>query len=82
MYYAHPTVGKCFYLHLLLTAVKGATFYEDLHTFEGVLCPSFRTACIARSLLEDDMSGINVSKRQDILYANRLSASLPICYHF
>ena len=54
MYYAHPSSGERFYLRLLLTCVKGATSFEDLRTFDGVLYPTFREACIAQGLLEDD----------------------------
>src|SRR5216684_6834626 len=54
MYYAHPSSGERFYLRLLLTVVKGATSFEDLRTFQGVLHPTFREACIAQGLLEDD----------------------------
>ena len=54
MYYAHPSSGECFHLHLLLTSVSGATSFEDLCTFEGVCHPTFREACIACGLLEDD----------------------------
>jgi len=53
MYYAHPSAGEHFYLHLL-TVVKGATSYEALRTFQGVLYPTFREAYIAYGLTEDD----------------------------
>jgi hypothetical protein len=54
MYYAHPIFGERFYLRLLFTTVKGATDWSDLYTFEGTVYPSFREACIACGLLEDD----------------------------
>jgi hypothetical protein len=54
MYYAHPSSGERFYLRLLLTVVKGATSFEDLCTFQGRLYPTFREACIAYGLTEDD----------------------------
>jgi hypothetical protein len=54
MYHAHPTCGERFYLRLLLTCVKGATSFEHLYSFEGVHHPSFREACIACGLLDDD----------------------------
>ena len=54
MYYAHPSAGERFYLRLLLTVVPGATSFEDLRTHQGTLYPTFREACIAYGLLEDD----------------------------
>jgi hypothetical protein len=54
MYHAHPTCGECFYLCLLLTCVRGATSFEDLYTFDNVHHGSFREACIAHGLLDDD----------------------------
>ena len=54
MYYAHPSSGERFYLRLLLTVVKGATSFEDLRTHQGVLHPTFREACIAYGLTDDD----------------------------
>ena len=54
MYHAHPTSGERFYLRLLLTVVRGATCWDDLYTFEGIMYNSFREVCIARGLLEDD----------------------------
>jgi hypothetical protein len=53
MYYAHPSSGEHFYLHLFLTVAKGATFFKDLHSFEGIQYPSFREICIACGLLKD-----------------------------
>jgi hypothetical protein len=54
MYYAHPSSGEHFYLRLLLTVVPGATSYEDLRTHQGVLYPTFREACVAYGITEDD----------------------------
>ena len=54
MYYVHPSADERFYLRLLLTCVKGATSFEHLRTFEGIEHPTFKDACIARGLLEDD----------------------------
>ena len=46
--------GERFYLRLLLTVVKGPTTFDDLRTFEGVLYDTFKSACIARGLLDSD----------------------------
>jgi len=54
MYYAHPSAGERFYLRLLLTCVKGATSFKHLRSFEGIVYPTFKDACIVRGLLEDD----------------------------
>lgn len=54
MYFASPSSGERFYLRTLLTVVKGSTSFEDLHTINGVLHPTFRDACVACGLLEDD----------------------------
>jgi hypothetical protein len=53
MYYTHPSSGEHFFLCLLLTAVKGATSFEHLHTVDDVVYGSFKEVCFARSLLED-----------------------------
>ena len=54
MYYVQPTSGEKFYLRLLLTVVKGATSFGHLRTVNGFLYPTFKQACIALGLLEDD----------------------------
>ena len=54
MYFVHPSAGECFYLRLLLITVKGPESWEDLRRFQGVLHPTFKAACVAPGLLEDD----------------------------
>ncbi|KAF7137520.1 hypothetical protein RHSIM_Rhsim07G0042100 [Rhododendron simsii] len=54
MYFASPNCGERFYLHLLLTVVKGPTSFECLRTVENVVHNTFKSACVARGLLEDD----------------------------
>ena len=54
MYFASPNEGERFYLRLLLSVVKGPQSYECLKTVNNVIHPSFKAACIAKGLLEDD----------------------------
>lgn len=52
--YVHPSAGERYYLRMLLNVVKGATSFEDIRTVNGVLHPTFRSACTALGLLGDD----------------------------
>jgi hypothetical protein len=55
MYFISPsTTDERFYLQTLLTVVKGPMSFESLRTFYSVTYPTFRKACLARGLLEDD----------------------------
>ena len=56
MYFIKPTAGEQFYLHVLLTVVKGAKSFEDLHCIPGQHepLPTYYAACIAWGLLADD----------------------------
>jgi len=49
-----PLAGEKFYLRLLLLHVKGATSFEDVRTFNGRVCETFKDACEERALLKDD----------------------------
>ncbi|KAG5531644.1 hypothetical protein RHGRI_026312 [Rhododendron griersonianum] len=54
MYFVSPNCGEKFYLRLLLTIVKGPKSYKDLRTVDNVVYDTFKSACVARGLLEDD----------------------------
>jgi len=54
MYFVHVASGERFYLRLLLTVVAGATSFENLHTINGVVYPTFQAAYGAMGLLQDD----------------------------
>jgi hypothetical protein len=54
MFHCGPNRGELFYIRLLLTVKVGPTSFEDLRTVDGELHPTFRAACQAMGLLEDD----------------------------
>ena len=54
IHFASPKAGEQFYLHVLLTVVRGPRSFEDLRTHEQRLLPTFKDACHARGLLESD----------------------------
>ncbi|KAI9128852.1 hypothetical protein K1719_000335 [Acacia pycnantha] len=49
-----PSQGKLYYLRLLLTKVRGAKDYASIRTVNNVVYPTFREACYALGLLDDD----------------------------
>lgn len=49
-----PKQEEAFMLRLLLTEVTGPTSFEVLRTLDGIVHPTFKSACRARGLLEDD----------------------------
>ncbi|XP_072084486.1 uncharacterized protein [Arachis hypogaea] len=52
--YSEARFGERYYLRLLLNYVRGPTCYEDIRTIDGVVYSSFKDACYARGLLDDD----------------------------
>ncbi|XP_056689832.1 uncharacterized protein [Spinacia oleracea] len=59
VYYIPPGSGELYYLSALLNTIQGATCYEDIRTVNGVLYSSFKEACYARGLLDDDKEYID-----------------------
>ncbi|KAF8396453.1 hypothetical protein HHK36_018072 [Tetracentron sinense] len=47
-------VGERYYLRMLLHIIRGATNFEDLRTVDCIIYPTFKAACSALGLLEDD----------------------------
>ncbi|KAI7937556.1 hypothetical protein MJO29_014871, partial [Puccinia striiformis f. sp. tritici] len=54
IYAVYPSDPERWYLRLLLNHVTGATSFEHLRTFHGRIYDSFRSAALARGLLEND----------------------------
>jgi len=54
IHFVPPGSGEMFYLRTLLNYVKGPTSFADIKTVAGDIKHSFKEACYARGLLEDD----------------------------
>ena len=67
MYFASPNYGERFYLRLLLTVVKGPKSFQSLRTVDNVVHDTFKLACIARGLLEDDEEWIQCLKEAAVI---------------
>ncbi|XP_071688411.1 uncharacterized protein [Rutidosis leptorrhynchoides] len=52
--YSHPASGERYYLRLLLNKVKGPETYKEIRTVDGILHPTFKDACFASGLINDD----------------------------
>nr|GEU77537.1 hypothetical protein [Tanacetum cinerariifolium] len=57
-----PSLGEAYYLRVLLNKIKGKTSWEEIRTVDGKLYDSFRDACFAMGLLDDDKEYIEAIK--------------------
>ncbi|KAG0618503.1 hypothetical protein M758_4G069300 [Ceratodon purpureus] len=73
LYFARPAEGERFYLRLLLTNIAGPRSFEDLRTVNGVVHGTFKDACNALGLLQDDGEWIQCLEEASIM---RTGASL------
>ena len=58
MWFVSPSQGERFYLRMLLTVVKGATSFPSLRTVNGIVHHTYKQACIALGLLQDDQEWV------------------------
>jgi len=54
IYFVLPSKGEQFFLRLLLTIFKDGKSWEHLRTWNGQVFDTFKEACMARGLLEDN----------------------------
>ena len=54
LYMVQPSEGERYYLHILLTHVRGASSFNHLKTVNGHIYETFKEACIQLGLLQDD----------------------------
>ncbi|XP_073137503.1 uncharacterized protein [Henckelia pumila] len=59
IFYVPPGCGDMYYLRCLLNVNRGATCYDDITNVNGVQYHSFRDACYALGLLNDDKEYID-----------------------
>nr|KAJ0184525.1 hypothetical protein LSAT_V11C900487400 [Lactuca sativa] len=78
-----PKLGEAYFLRILLNKVKGPTSFDDIRTVNGQTHSSFRDACYALGLLDDDKEYIDVIKEAShsgsSFYLRFLFATLLMC---
>ncbi|XP_035837189.1 uncharacterized protein LOC110944815 [Helianthus annuus] len=71
-----PAVGEPYFLRILLNKVKGPKSFEDIRTVDGQVFPTFRDACYAMGLLDDDMEYIEAIKEANFAGDGRYTRAL------
>ncbi|KAJ0513582.1 putative DNA helicase [Helianthus annuus] len=61
-----PALGEAYFLRILLNKVKGPTCFDDILTVNGRKFKTFREACYARGLLDDDKEYIEAIQEASI----------------
>ena len=59
IHHVPPSWGELFYMRILLNKVKGPTTFEKLREYDDVQYDTFKEACYARGLLEEDKEYID-----------------------
>ncbi|XP_024961843.1 uncharacterized protein LOC112502220 [Cynara cardunculus var. scolymus] len=61
-----PTLREAYYLRILLNKVKCPKSFEDIRTVNGNIFPTFRDACYALGVLDDDMEFIDAIEEANL----------------
>ncbi|XP_054795045.1 uncharacterized protein LOC129300500 [Prosopis cineraria] len=81
--HASPASGERYYLRILLTKVKGPRSYDEIKTVDNIVYPTFREACYARGLLDDDKEYIDAIKEASIwatgITLRKMFVSMLLC---
>ncbi|XP_022011537.1 uncharacterized protein LOC110911246 [Helianthus annuus] len=79
-----PTLGEAYFLRILLNKVKGPRSFDDILTVNGRKFNTFREACYAHGLLDDDMEYIEAiqeaSHSGSGFYLRTLFATMLTCH--
>nr|GEW51969.1 hypothetical protein [Tanacetum cinerariifolium] len=59
IHHVPPSWGELYYLSAILNKVRGPMEWDDLKKVDDVLYPTYRDACYARGLLQDDKEYID-----------------------
>lgn len=82
VHFAPPGSGERFYLRTLLNYVRGARCYDDIYTVDNVKYNTFKEACFARGLLNDDKEFIDAIIEASLwgsgIYLRRLFSTLLV----
>ncbi|XP_054797484.1 uncharacterized protein LOC129302583 [Prosopis cineraria] len=81
--HASPTSGELYFLRILLTKVRGPSSFDDIKTVEDIIYPTFKEACFALGLLDDDQEYINAIREASIwasgISLRKLFVSMLLC---
>lgn len=71
IYHAPIKAGPLYYMRIMLNHIRGATCFEDLWTVECVIHPTYRDACFALGLLDDNKEYIYAIKESSFWGSGR-----------
>ncbi|XP_010445057.1 PREDICTED: uncharacterized protein LOC104727669 [Camelina sativa] len=67
--YVPPTIDDAYHLRILLNSVRGPTSFDHIKTVNGVIHKSYREACYALGLLDDDKEYIEGIKEAHFMFS-------------